>query len=120
GIDDSGSTKLEAALRQILRYRARDRGFGRHLTDAAKAIDLGTAVHEVPQQVGKARPLLHHLEPGARREHRAFDLGAIANDAGIAHQPFDLRAPVARDLFRIEVVEGAAEILAFAQDRDPG
>src|SRR5689334_3379607 len=120
GIDDGRPAKLETALRQFLGYCARDRGFGRHLTDAAKAIDLGTAVHEVPQQFGKARPLFHHLEPGARREHRAFDLGAVANDAGIAHQPFDLRASVARDLFRIEAVEGAAEILAFAQDRNPG
>ena len=30
-----------------------------------------------------------------------------------------LRLRVARDLVRIEVVEGAAEIVALAQDRDP-
>src|SRR6516225_9442049 len=50
GIDDRRPTKLETALRQFLRHRARHRGFGRHLANAAKAIDLRPPVDELPQQ----------------------------------------------------------------------
>ena len=67
----------------------------------------------------KPGPFSMHVEIGARREHGAFDLGAIAHDAGVLHQPFDFRRPVARDFFRHETIEGAAEIFALAQDGDP-
>ena len=35
------------------------------------------------------------------------------------HQALDFLRRVARDLFRIEIVEGGAEIVALAQNRDP-
>src|SRR6516164_9568363 len=60
------------------------------------------------------------IQPGLRREHGAFDLCAIADDAGILHQPLDLFRRVTGNLFRREAVKGAAKILALAQNRDPG
>ena len=85
-----------------------------------KRLTFGCAVDEVPQQLGEARPFLHHVEIGARGGDRALDLGAVAHDAGILHQRGGLALAVARDDGRLEVVEGAAEILALAQDGDPG
>src|SRR5262249_41478325 len=49
-----------------------------------------------------------------------FDLHAITHDAGILHQLLDLLRRVARDLLRLEAVEGPAEVLALAQNGDPG
>src|SRR5262249_42899680 len=51
---------------------------------------------------------------------RTLDLGAVADDADIVHQRKDLLGVVARDLRRFEIVEGAAEVVALAQDGDPG
>src|SRR5207249_4678535 len=53
-------------------------------------------------------------------KHRPFDLHAVAHDAGVRHQPLDFLGRIARDLWRLETVEGAAEIFALAQDGDPG
>src|SRR5262249_2207550 len=62
----------------------------------------------------------HDLQIGLRACDRAFDLGAVAHDAGIVHQRVDLLGVVARDLLRLEIVESATEIVALAQDGDPG
>src|SRR3984957_7501185 len=83
-------------------------------------VDLRFAVDELPQEFRKARALFHDLEIGFRAVDRAFDLGAIANDADIVHQRVNFLGVVMCDLFGLEIVEGAAEIVALAQDRDPG
>src|SRR5262249_44219637 len=85
-----------------------------------EAIGLRLAVDEVPQQPREAGALLHRVEIGARGEDRALDLHAVAHDAGILHQLLDLSRRVARDFRGLEGVEGAPEILALAQDGDPG
>ena len=72
-----------------------------------------------PTITSEAGTLCHDVEPSARREHRALDLGAVAHDAGILHQPFDFFRRVACDFIRREIVKGAAKILALAQDGDP-
>src|SRR6202035_5001925 len=82
-------------------------------------VDLRLAVLEIPQQLGETGPLVHAPEPRPRRAHGALDLRAVAHDAGSLQQPLDLGRPVARDFFRNETVEGAAEIVALAQDGDP-
>src|SRR5262249_36076295 len=61
----------------------------------------------------------HHVEIRARGGDRALDLGAVAHDAFVAHQRLDLALAVAGDRGRLEAVEGAAEIVALAQDGDP-
>src|ERR1700733_5705650 len=119
GVDDGRAAKFEAALRQFLGHRARDRGLGGHLALGAVVVDFRFAVDEIPEELGEARPLVHYFEPSARGEHGAFDLGAVAYDAGVAHQLLDFGGPVARDLFRHKAVEGASEIFTLAQDGDP-
>ena len=115
-----GPTNLKPRAGEVLRDRARHRRLGRHLLDGAEIVDLRFAVEKIPQELREARTLFHDLEPRARRAHGAFDLQAIAHDAGILHQRLDLLRRVARDLLRRETVEGLAEIVALAQDRDPG
>src|SRR5262249_34437772 len=44
----------------------------------------------------------------------------VAHDAGVLHQRLDLLRGEARDLLRREAGEGAAEVVALAQDGDPG
>src|SRR6266481_5940746 len=114
------SRRPESMPRQLVRHCARDRRFRRHLGCRAEAIDLRLAVDEVPQQPREAGALLHRVEIGARGEDRALDLQPVAHDAGILHQLLDLFRRVARDFRGLEAVEGAAEIVAFAQDGDPG
>ena len=58
------------------------------------------------------------IDPGER--DRSLDLGAVAHDARIGHQRLDLRRVVVDDDLGPETVEGGAERLALAQDRDPG
>src|SRR6516164_9167923 len=82
-------------------------------------MDLGLAVDEVPQQLGEPGAFLLNVEPRACREHCAVDLRLIAHDAGVLHQRGGLALAVARDLFWLEAVECATEVLALAQDRDP-
>src|SRR5262249_41456497 len=120
GIDDARADELEATPRELLGHRSRDRRFRRHLRGGAEAIDLGPAADEIPKQPREARTLFHCTEIRARGENRALDLHAIADDARILHQLLDLLRRVARDLLGLEAVEGAAEILALAQDSDPG
>src|SRR6516162_3233371 len=108
GIDDGRPAELEAALLKVLRDGARNRGLVGHLSRGLVVIDLRLTVDEIPQQLGKARTLLHYVQEGARRQHRALDLRTVAHDAGILHQALDLRRPVARDLLGRKAVEGAA------------
>src|SRR5262249_39228362 len=120
GVDDGRPHELEAAARELLRDLSRQLRLRRGLRGGAEAIDLRLAVEKVPEQAREARALLHRLEIGAGREHAALDLQAVAHDAGVLHQRLDLLRREARDLLRREAGEGAAEIVALAQDGDPG
>src|SRR5262249_40838735 len=111
--------EFEAAAGELLGNGARDRRLGWHLLDGAEVVACRLAVDEVPEEARETRSLLHHFLPGLRRLDRALDLEAIAPDAGIGQQPFNLLWRVTRDLDGVEIVKGTAEILALAQDRDP-
>ncbi len=62
-------------------------------------LTYGLAVDEVPQEFGEARAFFHDLQIGLGAVDGAFDLGAVAHDAGIVHQRVDFLVAVARDLF---------------------
>src|SRR4029077_19895737 len=119
GVDDGRPAEFEAAPQQLLRHRARLRRLVGDLRARAEIVDLGLAVDEVPKELREPGPLFHDLEPRARGEHRAIDLGLVAHDAGILHQRRGLALAVARDLFGLEPIEGATEVVTLAQDRDP-
>src|SRR6185437_12387793 len=67
---------------------------------------------EAPHVVGQRAELLHDLERAPRVVDRALDLAAMADDARVIQQT----GHVAR---RVETGEGAAEVFALAQDREP-
>src|SRR4029453_14074240 len=48
------------------------------------------------------------------------DLGQIADNAGIVHEPFDIRLVVGGHPLRQKLVESGAEVLTLPQDRYPG
>src|SRR5215475_1048969 len=102
GIDDGWAAELEPTFRQVLGNFLRHGGFGRDLPRAAEFVYLGLAVEEAPQQSGKSWSLVHHLEPGTRREDRALDLHPVAYDAFIQHQALDLLRRIAGNLLRRE------------------
>src|SRR6266446_4411719 len=80
GIDDARADELEAAPRELLGHRARDRRLRRHLRGGAEAIDLRPAADEVPKEPREAGTLFHGVEIGARGEDSALDLLALAQD----------------------------------------
>ena len=70
---------------------------------------------ERPQQLGE-----RHVERGAGVRDRGLDLGPVAHDRGVGHQPLHvLLAERGHDL-GVEARERGPEALALAQDRDPG
>src|SRR5437764_4993809 len=119
GIHNGRSAEFEPATAERLGDFSRQLGLGRNLFDAAQAVDARAPVDVFPEQFREAGTFLHDLEPGARGEDRAFDLHAVANGALVLHQPRDLLWRIARDLCRLEGIEGAAKIVAFAQNDDP-
>src|SRR5258708_2383138 len=107
-IDYGRSAEFEAARDQLLRHRLRNLRLGRHLPGAAEVVDLRLAVYEIPQE-GREASCFHDVEIDPRGFYRAFDLGAVAHDAGVAHQLLDALWRIARDPGGLEIVEGAAE-----------
>src|SRR3984893_3484406 len=119
GVDDGGAAESEPSSLQILGYLHRERGVGRDFGHVAIMVLDRPAVEKAPEVIGKAFAFLN-FQPCAGRGNGAFDFCAVADNAGILHQGIDLRAIVADDLFRIELIERGAKRFALAQYRDPG
>ncbi len=118
-VDDGGAAEGEAFFLQVFRNALRQRRFRRHLFDARKTVLLRAAVEIFPEIVGEAFALLD-FQIGARARDRALDLHAVAHDAFVLHQAFDLLGREAHDLLGLEPGERLPEIVALAQDGDPG
>ncbi len=90
-----------------------------HAFDAGQTIDDRAAFDESPHEARERHALVRcQISLGIR--DRGFDLGAIADDAFVVHQPRDVAFGEARDARGIEIVEGFAEVFALSQDGDPG
>src|SRR5204862_2057878 len=74
---------------------------------------------EPPDISREAAELIDQLSKPARVVDRRLDLRPVANDARVAHQPFDVTRRESRDGGRIEAGERGAEVLTLAQDRQP-
>src|SRR5579862_5141009 len=75
----------------------------------------------LPDEVREAAGvLLFDFQPEFRTPNGPLDFGPAADDALILEKSTDLALAISRDLCRLEAVEGAAKILPFAQNRDPG
>src|SRR5712691_4280645 len=120
GVDDRRPAEFEALRFQILRNSLRQRRLSRNLPPALETINERLAVREVPQIRGKARALFHDLKPGAGRQNGAVDFQLVAHNSLVLHQAGDFLLVVAGDDRRPKLREGAAKVLALAQDGDPG
>lgn len=119
GVDDRRTDKIGAAFAQILGDRYGNVRLRDDVLDRFARVLNRPAVDEIPQMPREAA-VLAKIERDARQRDRCLNLGAIPHDARVLHQRLDLRIIVAHDLLRLETVEGGAEGVALAQDRDPG
>src|SRR5579872_1510173 len=117
-VADPRADKAEPSFAQRFTHRL---GFLRGVRYAAcaKAIDPRLSADERPQIPIEAAVLPDDFGDGACVGDGGHDLGAVAHDSGLAHQPGDLRCLEARHARRIEPGECFAVVLALAQDRDP-
>src|SRR5690606_26788228 len=90
-----------------------------HLPLLAPPVHDRAAADEAPDVRVEAAELLLEREKAAGVRDRRLDLLAVADDAGIAHQPLDRPRVEACDALRIEVRKRAAIAFALAQDRPP-
>src|SRR5262249_46215581 len=75
---------------------------------------------EAPEQLVERLAAGMQLPDRLRVRDRRLDLLAVADDACVVEEPREVGVSVVRDLLELEAVERAAEVLALAQDRQPG
>jgi hypothetical protein len=92
---------------------------GRDVGHAPVAILLRFPLDKAPEELAEAVRSIH-LQHGTGVGDRGLDLAAMADDAGICEQACDLLRSVTGDGAGIEIIERGTEVLALAQDRDPG
>src|SRR5579862_2050374 len=112
-VDGRRADEAEAGGLQALRKLARVRRLRIPLCRCRTV----TAV--LPHQLLERRALLAQRQDPARVRDRRFDLSAMAHDPRIPEQPLDVALLEARHDVWIEVPERTAEVLPFAQDRQP-
>ena len=110
--------EAEAAALELLRQRLRLRGARGQVAEGLRG--LGALGRERPDQPGERFAGGVELAHGARVRERRLDLGPVADDPRVGHQALDLGLTVPGDARVVEAVEGGAEVLALAQDREPG
>src|SRR5581483_5133617 len=82
-------------------------------------VDYGPSLDEPPDVVSKRWELCLNLQKRPGIADGGGDLEAVANDARVDQQLFDLSLAVAGDSFGIKAIEGTAKILALRQDSLP-
>src|SRR5439155_24485816 len=112
--------EAEAAPLQVLRHRLRLGGLRWELAELGDRVVNRTTVHERPQVLDEAGPGALERQRRAGVVDRGLDLGAIADDARIEHQPIDVVEAERRDALRLETEERRPVPVALAQDRRPG
>ena len=118
GVDDGRAAELEACVLQRLRHFLRGLGFRLDIVEVLQPVLNRLSIDEFPEEIREAFLLLD-IKIGARGKDRALDLLAIADDAFVGHQLLEFRRRIARDLRRLEAIEGLTKIVALAQDGDP-
>lgn len=119
GVDNRRPDELEAAPLEIFTQGVRLAAGGRIIFQGFKAIDDRLAANEAPDVRVTTAELFLNLQELARIVHRGVDFQAIANDAGIIQQRFDLFLAVTRDSCRIETGKRFAVSFPLAQHGVP-
>ena len=99
---------------------ARETGVSVWISGRVRAVPwIGRPSTKSQRKRAKPGRLLLDPQPGPRARDGALDLGAVADDPGIGHQPRHVGLREAGDPLRIEIREGVAKPFAAAQDGDP-
>jgi len=113
GRADEAETGLLQALGERLRLGRRGLPVG---VAGRDAVVLGRVrPEELVQRRGLAQD---HRRPGVR--DRRLDLAAVADDRGVGQETLDVALAESGDPVGLEALEGGAEALTLAQDRQPG
>jgi len=115
-----GAHEPESAAFEVGAHRPRHIGLSGESVALAEAIDDGGAAHQSPQIGVERSELLGRHEDGVRVVDGRRHLQPVAHYAGVAEQPRDVGVRVSGDALDVEVVEGAAVVLALVEDRVPG
>ena len=119
-VADRRPEKAEAALFHIFADRVREGRRGGDFAEGFPVVHNRLPVRQEAFQIGaEAAEFALHIEKTSRIGDRRPDLRAVADDAGILKQPFDIGFGERRDLLRIESGEGPPIVFAAAQDREP-
>ena len=82
--------------------------------DRAHAVDDRLAADPGPHVFGEGAEFVADFEQALGVVDGGFDLGPIADDAGVVHQPLDVARGEAGDFAIVEPGEGGASSLLFA------
>src|SRR5690606_8792976 len=122
GVDRGGADERPAPLLQVLRQPSG--GLGRRVRAQRSVVHHRRSLLRVglvrPEEGGKAAILVREFDGAARIVYGRADLAGMADDAGVGEQLFNVGFTEARDALEVEALEGLAEILALAQDGEPG
>ena len=119
GVAHRRPDEAEAQPLQLAAHGLRFHRLGRHVGERAARTVTRHAIDEFPQQRVQRTVALAHGKRRTRVGDRRLDLQPVAHDAGVGHQALDVGRGVTGDLVSVEIVEGAAVVLALLQDRDP-
>src|SRR5260370_8442694 len=114
-IDDRRADEGEATALQILAHRIGFSGASGDVPYGSTTILYRATVDEPPLIRIEAPELRLHVKKRLGVLYRRFNLGSVADDAGICQQRRDLPLVVAGDLPRAESVEGVPIHLPFPQ-----
>ena len=80
------SDELEAALPKVFAHRFGLRAGGRIVLEFSEAVNLRSAIHELPEVFGEGPELLLDLEEATGVLNRCFDFEPVSNNAGVLEQ----------------------------------
>src|SRR4029077_18757418 len=119
GVADGGTHETKFALLQRLAHGVRFRACRRNVLERADGVNLRLASDKLPDVAFEAPQFFLHGQDRAVIAYGRFDLQAVADDARIGQQFLNFLFVVARDLFRIEIVEGGPKSFTLAKDDLP-
>ncbi len=118
GINDRWPAKGKPRLFQILGNLRRQGREGRHLGHAGKVVLQWRATNIGPKPVGKPGFFLN-FQIGAGGFDRAFNLAAMAHNAGVCQQTLHIFLTPTGNHLGVKPLERHAKGIAFLQNRDP-
>src|SRR5438105_11317293 len=118
-VADSRADEFKSALNQVPAHGVGCRCARRDLSHSLPTILFRFAADKAPEVPVETAELFPNREKGVRILDRRRNLQSVADDPGLAEQPFQSARAVAHDLFRAKTVERFTVVLAFLENRRP-